>query len=272
MTSSSLASDFHSSEDVLPSARRDLGRAVGIASAAEPSRSPPFRLRVRRSSWTSAGSTRPAFARNVSPIGNDFSGKCLGSSAFSAEERWLTRFAQPACAGIPNDPAIWQEVRPQIERQRSSTNDRSAATQWFPRSRWRQCHRQGDCGLGRRSVRSRRQRERMSPGKSARTTQQRCSAGQDATEQASSTRRRRRSASAQAKGEQAAGCAASLSDQLQALAEWQATRSEPLTSYLGDARQRVIGLASTFEQRGPQGVLDDVARICHAASQACSCS
>jgi hypothetical protein len=65
---------------------------------------------------------------------------------------------------------------------------------------------------------------------------------------------------AQAKGDQAAGALRSLSDQLQALAGGRPQEAGQLTSYLDDARQRVVGLASTLEQRGPQGVLDDVAR------------
>jgi hypothetical protein len=65
---------------------------------------------------------------------------------------------------------------------------------------------------------------------------------------------------AQARGEQAAGALRSLSDQLQALASGRPQEAGQLTSYLDEARQRVVGVASTLEQRGPQGVLDDVAR------------
>jgi len=65
---------------------------------------------------------------------------------------------------------------------------------------------------------------------------------------------------AQAKGEQAASGLRSFSQQLEALANGRPEEAGQLTSYLDDARQRVMGFASTLEQRGPQGVLEDVAR------------
>jgi ElaB/YqjD/DUF883 family membrane-anchored ribosome-binding protein len=65
---------------------------------------------------------------------------------------------------------------------------------------------------------------------------------------------------AQTKGEQAAGALRSLSDQLQALSSGRPAEAGQLTSYLDDVRERVIGFATTLEQRGPQGLVDDVAR------------
>jgi len=65
---------------------------------------------------------------------------------------------------------------------------------------------------------------------------------------------------AQAKGEQAAGGLRSLSQQLEALASGRPEEAGQLTSYLDDARERVMGFATTLEQRGPQGMLEDIAR------------
>jgi len=65
---------------------------------------------------------------------------------------------------------------------------------------------------------------------------------------------------AQAKGEQAAGGLRTLSQQLEALANGRPEEAGQLTSYLDDARQRVMGFASSLEQRGPQGLLEDIAR------------
>ena len=75
---------------------------------------------------------------------------------------------------------------------------------------------------------------------------------------------------AQAKGEQAADALRSLSDQLQALASGRPQDAGQLTSYLDDARQRVVGLASTLEsaaRRVSSTTLPDI----RAGSPACSC-
>jgi len=65
---------------------------------------------------------------------------------------------------------------------------------------------------------------------------------------------------AQAKGEQAASGLRTLSQQLEALANGRPQEAGQLTSYLDDARERVMGFASSLEQRGPQGLLQDVSR------------
>jgi hypothetical protein len=66
---------------------------------------------------------------------------------------------------------------------------------------------------------------------------------------------------AQARGEQAARGLRTLSDQIMALSDGRPGEAGPLTSYLNEARHRVVGFAETLERRGPQGLLDDVSRF-----------
>lgn len=63
---------------------------------------------------------------------------------------------------------------------------------------------------------------------------------------------------AQQRNEQAAGQLRTLSEQLVALADGRPDQAGPLVGYLHDAQDQVRSLASRLEQRGPQGVLDDV--------------
>jgi len=65
---------------------------------------------------------------------------------------------------------------------------------------------------------------------------------------------------AQSKGEQAASGLRTLSQQLEALANGRPQEAGQLTSYLDEARERMMGFASSLEQRGPQGMLQDVSR------------
>jgi len=60
---------------------------------------------------------------------------------------------------------------------------------------------------------------------------------------------------------QAAGGLRTLSDQLQALTEGRPADAGQLTSYVTDARQQVASFASRLDDRGIEGVVDDVARF-----------
>jgi hypothetical protein len=60
---------------------------------------------------------------------------------------------------------------------------------------------------------------------------------------------------------QAASQLHSLSDQFNALAQGRPDEAGPLVGLLGDAQQRVSGLASRLESGGPQGLLDDVTQF-----------
>ena len=60
---------------------------------------------------------------------------------------------------------------------------------------------------------------------------------------------------------QAAGGLRTLSDQLQALTEGRPGDAGPLAGYVTDARQQVASFASRLEDRGIEGVVDDVARF-----------
>jgi hypothetical protein len=60
---------------------------------------------------------------------------------------------------------------------------------------------------------------------------------------------------------QAAGGLRTLSDQLQALTEGRPGDAGQLTGYVTDARQQVASFASRLEDRGIEGVVDDVARF-----------
>jgi hypothetical protein len=66
---------------------------------------------------------------------------------------------------------------------------------------------------------------------------------------------------AETKGQEAASSLRRFSEQISALSEGRPGEAGQLTSYLDDARQRVQGIADTLEQRGPQGLLDDVSRF-----------
>jgi hypothetical protein len=66
---------------------------------------------------------------------------------------------------------------------------------------------------------------------------------------------------AESKGQEAASSLRRFSEQISALSEGRPGEAGQLTSYLDDARQRVQGIADTLEQRGPQGLLDDVSRF-----------
>ena len=63
------------------------------------------------------------------------------------------------------------------------------------------------------------------------------------------------------RGRQAAGGLRTLSDQLQALTEGRTDDAGPLAGYVTDARQQVASFASRLEDRGIEGVVDDVARF-----------
>ena len=52
-----------------------------------------------------------------------------------------------------------------------------------------------------------------------------------------------------------------MSDQLQALTEGRPGDAGPLAGYVTDARQQVASFASRLEDRGIEGVVDDVARF-----------
>jgi hypothetical protein len=60
---------------------------------------------------------------------------------------------------------------------------------------------------------------------------------------------------------QAAGGLRTLSDQLQALTEGRPGDAGQLTGYVTDARQQVTSFASRLEDRGIEGVVNDVARF-----------
>ena len=60
---------------------------------------------------------------------------------------------------------------------------------------------------------------------------------------------------------QAAGGLRTLSEQLQALTEGRPGDAGPLAGYVTDARQQVASFASRLEDRGIEGVVDDVARF-----------
>jgi hypothetical protein len=66
---------------------------------------------------------------------------------------------------------------------------------------------------------------------------------------------------AEAKGQEAATSLRKFSEQITALSQGRPSEAGQLTSYLDDARQRVQGIADTLEQRGPQGLLDDVTQF-----------
>jgi hypothetical protein len=66
---------------------------------------------------------------------------------------------------------------------------------------------------------------------------------------------------AQQRNDQAAGQLRTLSEQLVALTEGRPEQAGPLVGYLQDAQDQVRSLASRLEQRGPQGVLDDMTRL-----------
>jgi hypothetical protein len=66
---------------------------------------------------------------------------------------------------------------------------------------------------------------------------------------------------AETKGQEAASSLRRFSEQISALSDGRPGEAGQLTSYLDDARQRVQGIADTLEQRGPQGLLDDVSRF-----------
>jgi ElaB/YqjD/DUF883 family membrane-anchored ribosome-binding protein len=66
---------------------------------------------------------------------------------------------------------------------------------------------------------------------------------------------------AEAKGQEAASSLRKFSEQITALSQGRPSEAGQLTSYLDDARQRVQGIADTLEQRGPQGLLDDVTQF-----------
>ena len=63
------------------------------------------------------------------------------------------------------------------------------------------------------------------------------------------------------RSQQAAGGLRTLSDQLQALGEGRPGDAGPLAGYVADARQQVASFASRLEDRGIEGVVDDVARF-----------
>ena len=63
------------------------------------------------------------------------------------------------------------------------------------------------------------------------------------------------------RSQQAAGGLRTLSDQLQALGEGRPGDAGPLAGYVTDARQQVASFASRLEDRGIEGVVDDVARF-----------
>lgn len=63
---------------------------------------------------------------------------------------------------------------------------------------------------------------------------------------------------AQAKSEQAASGLRRLSEQITALSNGRPAEAGALPTYLDDARRRVVGVAETLEQRGPQGLLEDI--------------
>jgi len=66
---------------------------------------------------------------------------------------------------------------------------------------------------------------------------------------------------AESKGREAATGLRTISDQIRALAEGRPEEASKLTPYLDDARQRVMGFADTLEQRGPQGLMEDMTRF-----------
>jgi hypothetical protein len=65
----------------------------------------------------------------------------------------------------------------------------------------------------------------------------------------------------QQRSEQAAGQLRTLSDQLVALAEGRPESAGSLAGLLYDAEDRVRGLATRLEQRGPEGVKDDLSNF-----------
>jgi hypothetical protein len=66
---------------------------------------------------------------------------------------------------------------------------------------------------------------------------------------------------AQQRNEQAASQLRTWSEQLTALAQGRTESAGPLIGYLDDAQDRIRRLASRLEQRGPQGVIDDVSNF-----------
>jgi hypothetical protein len=60
---------------------------------------------------------------------------------------------------------------------------------------------------------------------------------------------------------QAAGQLRSLSEQLGALAEGRPEAAGAVVSYVNDVQQQLGRVASHLEQRGPQGIVDDVTRF-----------
>jgi hypothetical protein len=66
---------------------------------------------------------------------------------------------------------------------------------------------------------------------------------------------------AQAKTEQAAQGLRRLSSQVGALAEGRTAEAGPLLDYAREAQDRLTQFAGRLEDRGPQGVLDDVTRF-----------
>jgi hypothetical protein len=60
---------------------------------------------------------------------------------------------------------------------------------------------------------------------------------------------------------QAAGALRTLSDQAEALAAGRPEEAGPLGGYLGDAGERLRGVATRLDERGIEGVVDDVSRF-----------
>jgi hypothetical protein len=72
------------------------------------------------------------------------------------------------------------------------------------------------------------------------------------------TTRRELADQAQAKSAAAADGIRRLSDQVSALAEGRVAEAGPLVGYARDAQDRLAQVASRLDQRGPEGILDDV--------------
>jgi hypothetical protein len=66
---------------------------------------------------------------------------------------------------------------------------------------------------------------------------------------------------AQQRNEQAVSQLRTWSEQLTALADGRPESAGPLVGYLGEAREQVRRLATRLEQRGPEGVIDDVSNF-----------
>src|SRR4051794_7135960 len=63
---------------------------------------------------------------------------------------------------------------------------------------------------------------------------------------------------ARERSERAAGQLRVLSERMTALADGRPQDAGPLAGYVGEVEQRVAGLAARLEQRGPEGVVEDV--------------